>query len=540
MPRMSGTNNSTRITMKPFCAGGTCDTVTISGDHNGNGLFDTDEPARAMSVSAAGFTDEKYWTFDGNPLVSSGSWNQSKFMYWTKFNGRMIRNDSGAAAGDGWGYFIWEDMKFSRTDQRLWAVTHAAEVTACIDASVSAYTFFIVDASGDLTFLRNEYSLACNSVFRLNNMGTSGHTITINDNEFFNTGGGMDLNTFSGGSNFIYSLQRNYLHDVSLNAFDKGVANATVADNIFACEGIWRVEADWSCRLAFRLGDDGCSDSVDSHDIVIERNRVYGRGESGNSNGNYNGGIHICGNMWAGGNPNITVRNNMLWHIRTFSGSSNCIDDSGSAAALWIVSPDVITVENNTIYDTRVGIVIGSANHTARNNISVLASSAASEFTDCSDAAGSYIFNNLHDTAGNVACENSSAGTCNGTQYSCAGIGGFGSSNKCVAPVFVKCDSATWCADSSATSEEQWDLHLHSTDTADKDAGTSGATNDFDQQGRPQGSATDIGADEFEVAGPAGPGKVIVVISEMLGDLYSILCWLISGQDCKGVNESCA
>jgi parallel beta-helix repeat protein len=486
--------------MKPYCSGSACDDVTISGDHNANGIFDADDVQRFMGVPDDASRTAKYWTFDGNPLVSSGSWSQPKYMHWIKANGRMIRNEGGSGDNSGWGFFTWEDMEIAQTSELTWQGGNFYD-TGCPGGQ--AFTFFLQRSSGDLTFVRNKFHLACQTVFRLNNHYSGGYTIRIDDNEFFNVGSSLDLNNFSGGSTFVYSFQRNYLHDVSLSSFDLGISNATVADNIFACEGVYRVESDWRCKAAFNVGDDNCDTCLDCHDITIERNKVYGRGESGTSGGWFNEGIHICSDLGSRSNPNVTIRNNLVWHIRSFD-NLNC--GSAANAGIVVTSPDPVTIINNTVFDSTNGIVIARANHTVKNNISARNGIA---FVECNDAAGIYSYNNFHNTSGTIVCQNDTTSDgCNGSTYACSGVGSFGSNNKCATPKFETCGYSTWCANLNSN-EATWDLRLHSSDTSDINAGTTGVTEDFERQARD--SQPDIGADEY--GGTSPPTAVTATLS---------------------------
>jgi hypothetical protein len=518
---MSGSSGSP-ITLQPFCTGGACDDVTISGDHDGDNIADANEPFNLFRDSIA----HQYWTIDGNPLVSGSGCSSpiyggagcstAKYLHFTKSNGEMFQHSCGSV-NCSWGNFIFEDFEASRSKAGLWTVTNAADYAPCTGSDPEADTghlFKLQNDSGPNIWRRLKLHLGCKTIFRLNNNTPGGgHTRTLEYNEAFNSGDGMDMNNFGGGSTFSYSIHHNYFHDLSLSNLGIGVSNATVADNVFECKGEFQVRPTAGgfkvCTGLLILGNDNCGNcgfgsSCDIHDVTIERNRVFGRGEWGVSDGGVQLGISVCqDDLVPSGDPNIVIRNNMLWHMRGSTTGNGCNQESGNAA-IYVSTTDPVDVINNTVFDTRYGIFLSDAVHIATDNISARAVATAAEFTECNNGGGAYIFNNLHDTSGNVACENTSnsggSGECDAgaTQYACAGISSFGSNNKCAAPVFVKCDSATWCADATATSEEQWDLHLATSDIANKDAGTTGATNDIDQQSRPQGPATDIGADELE------------------------------------------
>jgi hypothetical protein len=173
----------------------------------------------------------------------------------------------------------------------------------------------------------------------------------------------------------------------------------------------------------------------------------------------------------------------MVWHHQTWESDPICMGGIGVNT-----NRNEVTVQNNTIYDAVYGIaadaVISGVSYTIRDNLAIRANQNGKNMVElwiAPNAAGSVVRNNNLNSDG-MGDPVMSIG---GTNYNCSQVAAYQSGNKCGATTFVRVTGEV----------KNWDLHLVPTDTANKDAGTTGAADDIDKTSRT--GPIDIGADEI-------------------------------------------
>ena len=507
-PRTSGTSGNP-ITIKPNCVSSVCDTVTIIGDSDGDnvadntGIVTTSDVESLFANTLAGDVNWGFWTIDGNPLLSSGDWTGAKYLIFEKTMGRMTRFDGCTDPDCGIGDFIMEDSEFRYSGSAMWNITDHLFTAGCRFAG----DYFIKESerSGDTTYSRNLIHHICGTVFRQQNNCL--HNTIIEDNEIYNGDTFTDNNNFTtGGSPCSVNtsttiIRRNYAHDLNGIGMGEKMANLTIEDNILACLADWQVNDGfasgcWTCK-GIAIANDSCGDSFAMENIIVRRNIIFGIGECDGTNGAMESGIKVCGNITDSADANVLVENNFVWGTK---GHFTAVESTGRRGAIFVTSPDDgIIVRNNSVFSA--GICYSShdtGNHVFTNNLAVSCSRYA--FVDFSNTSGTtYTFNNVHDaTEVNVVCEDWAVSDCT-AKYTPTQVnaGSWGATNISLPTKYVQCDDSNYCVTVNAD-RALVDLHLDPADTNNKDAGTTGATEDFDQETRD--GSPDIGADEL-VAG---------------------------------------
>jgi hypothetical protein len=251
---------------------------------------------------------------------------------------------------------------------------------------------------------------------------------------------------------------------------------------------------------------------LDVRNTTVSRNRIYNISNSTGSTSALSG-INFTGSS---GNPaSATLVNNMIsiipatnssqiiYGIRDFGFSGNTLNvyynsvfigGTATGASTWAFqrgtsTPTAITLTNNIFFNNRTG---GTGNHFAVGDQSANTGSWTSNYN---------LFAGTGVTAANfLDYGTAAAGTA--VAFATWQNGPPARDANSIANVAATYNPADYFVDVAAG-----DLHLKSTATAVIDAGLAlgSVTTDFDGDTRPQGTAPDIGADEFI---PANPGTI--------------------------------
>lgn len=530
------------ITIQPYCnSDGQCETVTISGDSDGDNVYDnvTTGDAKYMintaSCSGSGNgTRTSYgdYTWDGDPdgdsipnLIVQDS---DGYIFYDQglptgktntYTGMELRYQGGE-------FFqcTGNDCDNIVDDGVGGAVINCVER----DSALVAATRVI----GTVNITNNKMHHACYAGVRTNNncltAGNAPYTATQNEGC---TSGITALNVTGNTSwNVTTFYNSHQIRNVTIDGntitdskygigIEEQTRNMTVTDNIIGCTGQYDTNTGannaWGkCTYGIEVSDgdappcDGCGDGglapgscsnglasqngyCMSNDITIARNKVFQSGT----------GLLVTGIDWkghgsdAGSYPTLgtsKIENNMIWNVR-----GPCTGDASHyyEAPLATTSVDSLTLQNNTVYNGKCQNNLSGASHTFIDNI--LNNDDGLELFVSASAAGSTIqYNNLYDNTGTIA-------TINGVSYTCGGIDGAGTGNICRDDTFRDVTPAT---------PASWDLRFLIGTSPSINSGSGGATDDLEGNTRSDGSP-DIGADEwfftgFAIPDPPPPAKV--------------------------------
>ena len=440
--------------------------VVLSGDTNGNGVPDTNEPQVLVTNMNQGGRDK--------------SWYVWKNLTFERVRENMFYINANPAN------WTFDNIEVRYTNDLMWNGGNIYDV-GC-NNETGGFVFKLADLAAPLTIKNSRFHHICGAVHRYTVNKVTGAQVLHLNNEYYNIST-VD-NEFQGRN---VTWRGNYLHDfydgISMEEDMQGIV---IEDNIVACPGDYKVSFDGRCGTGITIndGNNGASAGGRTKDIIIRRNKVYG-----SIDGVYAGsglGYFFCAVTIIATNDtepiNILVENNMIWHHRSWSEDYIC------AAGIGIkTNRSEVTVQNNTVYDSSYGIVLDAyvpgIAYTVRNNLLIRANKGNSnrqEMLVFANAVNSVIRNNnLHsDGQGDPVL------TVNGTNYNCSQMASFQTGNKCAATTFVRTTGTV----------KDWDLHLPSTDTANRNAGMAGPADDIDKA--PRGAAPiDLGADEYGGSG---------------------------------------
>jgi hypothetical protein len=458
-PVISGTA-SAPITI----AGYPGETVVLSGDTNANGIPEANEPATMITnVTPTGANRQWYiWkNFTVERLQEAVFFINMNPANWT-FDNVEVR------------YF----------DAQMWNGGTVFD-NGCNDQG-GGYVFKVADLAGPLTIKNSRFHHICGFVNRITVNPSSG-SILFENNEYYNVS--IVDNEFQSRN---ITWRGNYLHDFYDGiSMEDDMQNVVIEDNVIACPGDYKVGSDGRCFTGITVNDGNNTSATagKTKNITIRRNRVYGNidGQWGSTTSGY----FLCPvTITATNNTepiNIVLENNFIWHALSWSEDPVC-----SAGIGVKTNRSEVTIQNNTLYDTSNGIYLDGTvpglAYTVRNNLVVKSGKGSTnrpEVTVTANAAGSIIKNNNlhHGGQGDPVMR------IDATSYTCAQIPTVQTGNKCQATTFVRTSSTV----------KDWDLHLATTDVANRNAGTTGATDDIDKTTR--ATPIDIGADEMGGAG---------------------------------------
>lgn len=560
IPPASGTSGHP-ITVRPFCnEAGQCEgPIIISGDSNGDGVWESGEMAYFLDNTGG----KDYWTFEGWP--NGGGTDGPDLLAIERFGNSGGNTDGRAfnleAGGTGWDI---DNVEIRYMGHNAWNQPASVidNVSNCTQDG-GPYVIRVWMNVGTVLVRNGKVHSTCGSAFRYNT-NTSSELLIENEKVYNN-----DAFSYGIFDSTNVTIRGNEVWDnVYGIAIEDRVKTAVVEDNDVSCRGQYHVRdqgGDNACSSLIVVSD-GDNNVVQtfgqSEDITVRRNIVWASGGSGVTAGRSGSGISVtadcavasqcigaddpwdcCTGAGAGAGcaavcdyatANYVVENNIVYGIQAGYGG-----DAGGAVGIKIESNVPVTVQNNTIYYSAIGLQLdgppwGQATaHVAKNNLVVRSfdvedNSDTEEVRVCLAGVGSSVtYNDFSDPNGHAVtrtctvrhnnsdclgsnnpwpCCDSGVGNgkcscgasiCAGTTNLCAAVpGSFGSNNICQVPIFQTCDSSTYCTPGTVTNNRiSWDFHL--TDPqACIDAGTTGASDDIDKDTRPFNVAPDIGADE--------------------------------------------
>ena len=529
------------IIVQPYCTGGTCETVTLSGDADADGHCIVSPPSDTSACAATGSgtdlahvisarvgsTGGQWITIDGDPIVTGTrhlTIKQSVRIVvdlnldpsgWVIKNTRISNNNREG---------LWRDAGVDLVD------AGCPRSTAEIDLSVTS-AIKVKALTGTCAFTNNQVDSICGSGFRATDNPTAA-ALMFDGNRMFNI---YSANNDYNNSNTTW--QNNVIDSYAGLAIEDRNKHLVIQDNTFYCGNTYKVSntsgtTKGICAGGINVnnGDNGAAFGDQCYDIVVRRNRVYGTTDQGTApnfgameyplrivatcnaintgclgDGNPwsccagahpNGGNTCDCNSWS--NPYYTVENNFVWYAL-----ASLPDSSVERSGILLASTQQTLCQNNTVYQANnQAIYAAGTSHVIKNNIIAVTNTAASSpvaLKLAASATGSTVTNNdIWDTGGgSVVVVNN-----NGTTYTCTNIGTFGTANICSAPALV---------DVSSSDKGLWNLHLSGAQAC-IDAGTSGAADDIDKQNR--SGTLDIGADEIVTSKISGKvavsGKVAI------------------------------
>ena len=530
--------------------------IRITGDTNGNGLFDVGEPASFFNNREAtgGSKDGKgWWTFEGftiEKFAGNTFYMVQNVDSTTTLKSMTLRYLGAGKVGQ------CSDLGNENTCASVdvnglplpafYGQTGAANTVGMYDVGCDATnqktfqeprTFFTWGGNDGSTFVLRDSTLyqSCALVMR------------ANGNCFNNPGSASAQLCEAGGAqqfihNLIYSVnglgnghqnsnvlwQNNTAYDfLGGIGLEENTHGAVIEDNDLSCRGIYRTGPSRNCNTMISVTDgdtpgecaatlagnpcaSGCG--CTTHDIYIRRNKVWAAAP-----GLAKAGIIYWGHGLNAPTDPLTpmIENNMIWGINPPNGCSNGNNDIDRIreSTLSVMTQDPATIRNNSVSLNKCPVYIrtgtsstfGGSNavaHSVTDNIFDRASDTAEVVQFGATTGGSTITNNdIYEASGVVArsCLTDATNCSGGTTYSCAdpivGLGG-GNTNFCRLPP----------ASVSDPSEAQWNLHLTGSDTTCIDAGISGPATDIDGDARL--ATLDVGADEV-VAQANGKRRVL-------------------------------
>ncbi|HZN03974.1 MAG TPA: hypothetical protein VFD06_10355 [Candidatus Polarisedimenticolia bacterium] len=486
-PRVSGTASSP-ITITAH----TGEAVVLSGDSNQNGIPDAGEP-QVMLTNVTGTAANKSWYVIKNLTFEK----VSQIMFYINNNPANWTFDN-------------IEVRYSTTE--MWNGGSIAD--AGCDNEHGGYVFKLADLQGPLIIRNSRFHHICGAVHRHTVNQSLSASVLSENNEYYNVG--VVTNNFQGRNE---TWRGNYIHDfVDGITIEEDMKDIVIEDNIIACPGDYKTYSDGRCGRAIHIsdGDNGPASAGKTKNITIRRNKIYGRvdGQFGGSQWGY----FLCAlRVTATNNTepiNVLIENNMIWHHLSWSSDPIC------AAGIGVeTNRREVTIQNNTVYDSSNGIALDATvpgiAYTVRDNLLIRANKGGAnkpEMVIAANASGSIVRNNNINSDG----QGDPVMTVAGTNYSCSQMASYQSGNKCSATTFVRTTGVV----------KDWDLHLPSTDTANRSAGMAGASEDIDKT--PRGSAPiDIGADEY--GGSVGVTATLAVQSGGSPAPQSNGTWMLKG-----------
>jgi hypothetical protein len=537
IPAIDPTGGQDDITIRPYCSGGACATVALSGDLNNDGRICSDNlPCSALPEDEPeaffyGRFIASGWHFDGDPLDLG-----TRHLIIEKFGGGRQGTGSGVR-----GSFFWitngspglvvENVLMRYFHQSMWGGVDYYDATiASSDGNgqwgcrkgAFAGTLAVIRISGSDTgsprpiFRNNEIHGVCGPVIRLlGPYSPAGVGLDFSNNVGYNT-----ETVFNGHNGKNVRLAGNLIYDcLWCLSIEEEVRDFDIEGNTIECRGTYRINTAHSCLQAISVYEDeggvgnNCSDGGPQYclarNIHIRRNIIRGStylNEPGDGSGWFESGINwqvhtSAGHVDAGDGTLGTsvIENNIVSHVQN---RWSC-DSNTQKGSLSVFSDDDLLVQNNTVYDSSCfGIMTdGAGNHTVRNNLVVQSykhynNSDLVELRHYGTGTLTLQNNNLFvgSTGGDPVAR------LGGTGYTCAQVNGgsIGATNRCAASGFVNVSGRPMT----------WDLHLAASDTANRNAGAAqGPAVDIDGQPRSDGQI-DIGADEIagnDTTPPAPP-----------------------------------
>ncbi|HET8945728.1 MAG TPA: hypothetical protein VFQ07_01995 [Candidatus Polarisedimenticolia bacterium] len=462
-PRVSGTA-AAPITITAFAG----ESVVLSGDTNQDGIPQASEPQVMLTDTTGTGANKAYYVIKNLTFEKV-----SQIMFYLNNNPANWTFDN-------------VEVRYSTTE--MWNGGNIAD-NGC-DNEHGGYVFKLADLQGPLVIKNSRFHHICGAVHRHTvNQSTSGSVLSEN-NEYYNVS--VVTNNFQGRNE---TWRGNYIHDfVDGITIEEDMKDIVIEDNIVACPGDYKTYSDGRCGRAIHIsdGDNGPASAGKTKNITIRRNKIYGRvdGQFGNS-ASTNWGYFLCAlRVTATNNTgpiNILIENNMIWHHLSWSSDSTC-----SAGIGINTNRSEVTIQNNTVYDSANGIgldaTVPGIAYTVRDNLLIRANKGGNkpEMVIAANASGSIVRNNNLNSDG----QGDPVMTVAGTNYGCSQMASYQTGNKCAATTFVRTTGAV----------KDWDLHLPATDTANRNAGMAGATEDIDKA--PRGPVPiDIGADEVGAGG---------------------------------------
>ena len=487
-PRVSGTSSSP-ITIRNYPG----ETVTLRGDKNGNGVADAGDVSHMITNT------------------NGRSWYRIVGL-------KFLRSEADMICGRGSGFPNWtfDGLNVSESDSKTWGFTAGigrigpGTPPACGSGSQGAYCFYITGNTGSVTISNSVIHTCCHSAIRFVASPNS-TSLTVNNNEFYDATTSVE---FWNTSNVTVS--NNNIHDVNLGVqVEDRVGNAVVEGNTISCLGQYSPSSDGRCLQAIEVDNGDNDDPTDtfngkynqSHDITVRRNKIYATNAKTPfaHSGQFNGGIAWgadCLDVKGCTAINGLIENNMLWGVRTiFDGHVFTRGD------IDVRANKPITVQNNSIYDGTYPMQIDGSvpgvNHVIRNNLMSQCGYECIAVMPNGGTGTGISYNNMYKTSGVVLgfCNDSSCNTYSSSYTPSTLASGFGRSNRSAAPGLMNLSGPV------AT----WDLHLSALDTANKNNGTTGATQDIDREARV--APVDIGADEYQGVASGPPTATLSIAS---------------------------
>lgn len=559
-PRVSGGGSGTPITIKPYCNGNGCETVTLSPDTNANGQYDAGEPTVFIANGGDGkpvgqpggdgldgLPDLAWWTIDGDPMNTGTRY--LKFDRWGGGTGAAVimMDCTDPGGGDGNNSDGPNDFSILNTEwNHIGAASWPTDVIggpsgACHENQNTGewpgggYWFKLNDAGGPITARGNLIQNACAMITRWNNNPDAAAVLTFDNNRVINVYTVSNDHDFNGPfpSQSTYNYTNNYVEDM-VGGFsgENNVRNWNVVGNTIFCTGARPMKYGDRCETAISVNDgdtpmcghcyDGNSsnnsgnpDCVDdtpctglgmtcpvcyADNINISKNTVAYLKQGTNK---MQGAIRFEASRGAGAFTSAKIENNIVYGVEH---KYQLNDETGTA--IYVNSRSAgLMVRNNTLYFNQQGLVVIQPAITIESNIFARSNSSTGgnkpELVLRSGAAASTVRNNdLYDWG-----EGGTVATVNASNWTCGQIAAnLGTNNVCLPTSFKLCDaSSPRCATTSSVRKD-WNLRLATGIQASVDTGFSGgspATEDIDSEPRPYGPVNDMGADEFWPTGLA-------------------------------------
>ena len=464
-PRASGVAGSP-ITIRSYPG----ETVTLTGDTNGDGVADPTEPDKFLDGTGNG-ANRAWWVWQD---LIWDRWKTIVFYindgasHWT-FTNIEVKH-LGHPDGTALPYF-WNDVD----------MYDACGGGGVCQNGVNAYVFKVQRSTGLILIQNSRFHHICGFVHRDTVNDDLTASLLMVNNEYYNLG--VVSNDFI-GRNTTY--RGNNIHDVFDGiGIEENMKDVVVEDNIVSCPGVYKVGPDGRCGLAIKVTDGDNGTGGTTKNVTLRRNKVYSLVD-----GNYGGstvGYWLAAILFNATNTTESIysviENNMVWHDWTWDTTP-----PNGAGIMVNSNRNEITIQNNTVYDSTYGISVDAktagVSYTIRNNLLVRANKNGQNFVELwvgANAVNSAItYNNLNPDGQADPVMN-----LGGVTYKCSQMPTFQTGNKCAPTSFVRVTGAV----------PGWDLHLSSSDTSDKKVWMVGPTQDIDQG--PRSLPGDIGADQY-------------------------------------------